>query len=108
MEEFGKVASTADLSDGEVMLVEVGEERILLSNVEGSFYAIAEVCTHAEGPLSEGYVEDGEVECPWHGSRFDLRTGENANPPAAEPLQRYSVRVEGDDVLVGPAQAPEA
>ena len=103
MEGFVRVADTSDLSDGEIMLVEVDEERIPLSNVEGNFYAIAEVCTHAEGPLSEGYVEDGEVECPWHGSRFDLRTGENTNPPASDRLQRYSVRVEGKDILVGPA-----
>ncbi len=103
MDQFVKVAGTSDLSDGEMVLVEVGDERILLSKVEGSFYAIGEECTHAEGPLSEGYVEDGEVECPWHGSRFDLKTGENTNPPAAEPLTRYAVRVEGNDILVGPA-----
>ena len=58
---------------------------------------------HAEGPLSEGDVEEGEVECLWHGSRFDLKTGEATSPPAGEAVTRYGVRIEGYDVLVGPA-----
>jgi len=103
MDDFVSVAKTSDLSDGEIMLVEVGDERIALSRIEGSFYAIAEVCPHAEGPLSEGAVDDEEVECPWHGSRFNLKTGEVTSPPAGEAVARYAVRLEGDDVLVGPA-----
>ena len=103
MGDFVKVAETGDLSEGEMMLVEVGDERVLLANVGGSYYATGEVCPHEEGPLSEGYLEAAEVECPWHGSLFDVRTGENTGPPAAEPVPVYPVRVEGDDVLVGPA-----
>ena len=103
MDDFIRVAKTSDLAENETMLVEVGDERIVLSNIEGSFYAIGEVCTHAEGPLSEGDVEEGEVECPWHGSRFDLKTGEATSPPADEAVTRYGVRIEGEDVLVGPA-----
>ncbi len=103
MDDFVSVAKTSDLSEGEVMLVEVGDERIALSRIDGSFYAIGEVCPHAEGPLSEGIVDDAEVECPWHGSRFNLKTGEVTSPPAGEPVARYAVRLQGDDVLVGPA-----
>ena len=102
MEDFTKVASTSDLPEGGIMLVEVGDERILLSNVDGDFYAIGEVCTHAEGSLSDGYVEGQEVECPLHGSLFNLKTGENTGPPATEPVASYAVRVDGDDILVGP------
>lgn len=102
MDEFVSVAKTSDLSDGEIMLVEVGEERIALSRIDGSFYAIGEVCSHAEGPLSDGTVDDEEVECPWHGSRFNLKTGEVTSPPADEAVTRYAVRLESDDVLVGP------
>ena len=102
MDEFVKVAKTSDLSEDEIMLVEVGDERILLSNIGGSFYAIGEVCPHAEGPLSDGVVEEGEVECPWHGSRFDLKTGEVTASPADEAVLRYAVRIEEEDVLVGP------
>ncbi len=103
MEDFVKVAKIADLSEEEIMLVEVGEERIVLSKIDGSFYAIGEVCPHADGPLSEGIVEEGEVECPWHGSRFNLKTGEATAPPADEAVTRYAVRIDGEDVLVGPA-----
>ena len=103
MDDFVTVAKTSDLAEDETMLVEVGDERIVLSNIGGMYYAIGEVCTHAEGPLSEGAVEEGEVECPWHGSRFDLRTGEATSPPADEAVPRYGVRIEGDEVLVGPA-----
>ncbi|MCI0440803.1 MAG: non-heme iron oxygenase ferredoxin subunit [Chloroflexi bacterium] len=103
MNEFVKVASTSDLSDGEMMAVDVGDARILIANVGGSYYALDEVCTHAEGPLSEGFIEGVEVECPWHGSRFDLATGKVTNPPATESLTRYTVRVEGDAIFVGPA-----
>ena len=93
-----------DLLDGEVMLVEVGGEDVLLANLGGEFYAIGDECTHAGGSLSQGDVEGGVVECPVHGSPFDIRTGENTGPPAAEPVQAYPVRIEGEDILVGPPQ----
>jgi nitrite reductase/ring-hydroxylating ferredoxin subunit len=102
MQDFVRVASASDLPEGEMMLVEIGDERIVLSNLGGEFYAIGEVCTHAEGPLAEGYIEGDEVECPWHGSRFNLRTGEATAPPATEAVPRYAVRVEGGDILIGP------
>lgn len=104
MDDFVKVAKTSDLAEDETMLVEVGDERIVLSNIGGMLYAIGEVCTHVEGPLSDGVVEDGKVECPWHRSWFDLRTGEATSPPADEAVPRYGVRIEGDEVLVGPVQ----
>jgi len=102
MDDFVRVASVGDVPAGGCMLVEVGDERILLSQLDGEFFAIDEVCTHAEGPLSEGSVEGDQVECPHHGGLFNLKTGENTGPPAALDLQRFSVRVEGDDILVGP------
>ena len=102
MQEFVKVAKTSDLSPGEIVLVEVGDEPILLSNVDGKFYAIGEVCTHAFGSLSDGEVEGDLVQCPNHASRFNLKTGEVVDGPADEPVPCYSVRLEGDDILVGP------
>jgi len=103
LEGFTKVAKTTDLADGEMMLVEVGDESVLISNLGGSFYAISDECPHAMGSLSDGEVEGDEVECPLHGSRFNLRTGESLSPPAAEPVARYAVQVDGDDISVGPA-----
>ena len=102
MEDFVKAAKVSDVPSGDAILVEVGDERILLSNIDGHFYAVGEICTHAEAYLSDGDVEGEEVECYLHGSRFNLKTGEPQNPPANEPLPTYSVRVEADDILIGP------
>ena len=101
-EGFVKVAATGDVSPGQMKLVEVGEERILLVNIEGEYHAVNEVCTHAFAPLSEGDLTGPEVECPLHGSVFDVKSGEAVTPPADEPLTVYQVKVEGSDILVGP------
>ena len=102
MEGFVKVAVTADLPSGDLMLVEVEDERIVLANVGGQYYALADACTHAECPLSDGQLEGEVLECPCHGSQFDVRTGAVVSPPADEPMTRYAVRIEGNDILVGP------
>ena len=65
MAQFVKVASTADLAPGEARCVEVSGKKIALFNLEGSFYAIDDTCTHRGGPLSEGEVSGEEVTCPW-------------------------------------------
>jgi 3-phenylpropionate/trans-cinnamate dioxygenase ferredoxin subunit len=101
MGDFVRVASVNDLGDDEIMQVDVGDEQVLLAKLDGRFYAIGEECTHAGGPLSQGYVEDGQVECPLHGGLFDLKTGANTAPPPVDPVKSYPVRIEGDDVLVG-------
>ncbi len=102
MEEFVRVASTSDIADGEFMAVEVGSEIVLLSRFAGELFAVAEACTHAGGPLGDGYQDGETIECPWHASRFSMKTGEVEEQPAARALTRYSVRIDGDDVLVGP------
>ena len=101
MGEFVRVASVGDLEDDETMQVDVGDEQVLLARLGGEFYAIGEECTHEGGPLSQGWVEEGQVECPLHGAQFDLKSGDFTAPPASDPVKSYPVRVEGDDVLVG-------
>lgn len=100
MGNFIKVATTGDLSPGKAMKVEVNDEEVALFNLDGTYYAIGDVCTHAGGPLSEGELEGEEVECPWHGSRFNVRTGEVLTPPAPKAVESYSVKVEGEDILI--------
>lgn len=102
LKEFHKVATVNDLSPGEMIAVEAEDESILLVNKDGNFYAIGEVCTHQGGLLSEGMLEGDEVECPLHGAAFNIETGEPTLPPAVEGVPVYSVRLEGDDILVGP------
>jgi nitrite reductase/ring-hydroxylating ferredoxin subunit len=97
---FVKVAETKVIQSTKMKAVEVAGENVCLINVEGKYYAIDNVCTHEGGPLAEGTLEGYEVECPWHGSKFDIRTGKVTRPPANEPESTYEVKVEGNDILI--------
>lgn len=97
---FIKVAATNDIQPSQMKEIEVAGEKVCVINVDGKFYAIDNVCTHEGGPLAEGTLEGYEVECPWHGSRFDVRTGEVINPPAETPQPLYEVKVEDNNILV--------
>jgi nitrite reductase/ring-hydroxylating ferredoxin subunit len=100
MTDYVKVASTADLAPGEMTLVEVGGELICLANVDGTFYAISDECTHVGGALSEGELEGYTVTCPLHGGQFDIRTGKVLQRPPLDDATSYEVKVEGQDVLI--------
>ena len=99
-EEFVMVASVDDLPSGRMTCVEVEGRRLLLANVDGTFYATDDTCTHEDASLSSGSLHGDYVKCPLHGSRFSLRTGEPTEEPADEPVNCYPVRVEGNSVLV--------
>ena len=100
MTEFVKVASVSEIAPGQARLVNVRGKEIALFNIEGNFFALDNACTHEEGPLAEGEIEGHEVTCPWHGARFDIRTGEVLSAPAYEDVARYNVRVTGTDIEV--------
>jgi nitrite reductase/ring-hydroxylating ferredoxin subunit len=100
MSRFVRVASRSELPEGRGHCVEVEGRRVAIFRVGGRYYALGDDCTHMGGPLSEGQIEGEEVECPWHGARFDLRTGESTGPPAEEPVARYPVRVTGEEVEI--------
>ena len=89
-----------DIPDGEAVRVEFGAEPVCLVRTEGDVYAIHDVCSHAEVPLSEGEVEGTTVECWLHGSRFDLRTGKPTGLPATEPVATFPVEVRDGDIYV--------
>jgi ferredoxin-NADP reductase/nitrite reductase/ring-hydroxylating ferredoxin subunit len=99
-EDFVKVSETMDIPPSHMIEIQVDGEKICLVNVEGKFYAIGSICTHEGGPLADGTLEGYEIECPWHGSKFDVRTGEVKNPPASEPEPRYEVKVDGTNLLI--------
>ncbi|MBV8639134.1 MAG: non-heme iron oxygenase ferredoxin subunit [Candidatus Eremiobacteraeota bacterium] len=73
---------------------------ILVCNVDGSFYAVEDVCTHDGAPLDQGHLEGKSVVCPRHGATFDVQTGEALTLPAVVPLMTFSVVVDGNDLLV--------
>ncbi len=99
-EGFVKVASTGEIPPSIMRKVEAAGLEILIVNIDGKYYAINNVCTHVGGPLDEGRLEGSEVQCPWHASRFDVRTGEVKGGPARLPESTYEVRVQGSDILV--------
>lgn len=101
MGQFVRVAAVGELKPGEMRQVVVGDQRILLANVDGTYYALNDDCTHLGASLSDGTLSGEIVECPLHGSQFNVRSGEVVEWPADEAAQTYEVRVEEDQILLG-------
>lgn len=99
---FVKVSALSSLSRGSVTQVEASEQPYAICNVDGQVYALSGTCPHAGGPLGEGTLQGAVVVCPWHGFEFDCRTGENDMDPTMR-VERFAVRVEGDNILLDPA-----
>lgn len=100
MADLVTVALLGDVPPGTVKTFLVGDQRLALANVQGEIYAIQDVCTHDGGPLGDGEIDGYEVECPRHGARFDLRTGEVRRFPAVVGIKTYPVKVEGSEIKV--------
>ena len=93
MTAYVSVAAVGDVRPGRTRAVENGQRCLLLCNVDGVVYAVADVCTHDRGPLGEGRLRGSVIECPRHGARFDVRDGSVVAAPAVRPLPTFSVRV---------------
>lgn len=101
---FIAVARASELPSGSGKRVYLGTEAVAVFNVGGTFFAVSDRCTHGRASLSEGRVVDASaciLECPWHGGRFDLKTGRPTGGPPNAPLKTYRVKLSGDRVLVG-------
>ncbi|MEH1802829.1 MAG: FAD-dependent oxidoreductase [Nostoc sp.] len=94
------VANVNDLNDGEMRQVAVGEIKILLSRIDGKFYAVSAHCTHDGAPLADGVLSGDHVVCPWHSACFNVTTGDQQEPPGLDSLAGYEVRIEGENVIV--------
>jgi len=99
---FIKVAQVSELKTGGMMAVTIGDDQVLLANIEGNFHDIDDVCSHAYACLSDGDIDGEEVACPLHGVSFNAITGAPMNPPAEEPLRVFQIKIEGDDIFVAP------
>jgi 3-phenylpropionate/trans-cinnamate dioxygenase ferredoxin subunit len=97
---FVKAAKVSDIPPGRIRVVELEEEDVALCNVDGEIFAMVNVCTHDGGPLGEGYLLGDEIECPRHGARFNVRTGEVKTLPAIIPIPTLEVKIDGDDIWV--------
>lgn len=93
-----RVTNRSAVSDSEVRSFSAGGREIVLCEVEGEIYALDGICTHEDLPLEGGEVEDGIIECPWHGARYEACSGKVRALPATRPLRTYAVRIdeEGD------------
>jgi nitrite reductase/ring-hydroxylating ferredoxin subunit len=106
--EYTRVAATSELTTNTMITVTVNGKEVLLANVDGFYYAIANKCTHAGGSLARGVLKGGIVTCPNHGARFSVKTGEAVGETKigfgkikTEDEECYPVKVEGTDILVG-------
>ena len=97
---FVKAARKKDIPLSQMKEVLVDGHKICIANVEGKYFAIDNTCSHEGGPLADGSLEGYLVECPWHQSRFDVRTGEVKAPPASEPQVTYQIKLDGDDIMI--------
>ncbi|MBI3321386.1 MAG: Rieske (2Fe-2S) protein [Candidatus Omnitrophica bacterium] len=99
MPTLTKVANTSEISPGTGKVVEIGGKAIAVFNCDGTFYAIDNTCKHRGGPLGEGRVLGKTVVCPWHGWEYDVTSGACRMDPSIK-VQRFDVKVQGEDVLV--------
>ena len=98
--EYVTVAKVDEIAPGTVKVVRVDDEPVGVANVDGQFYAFADVCTHDDGPVAEGSLEGYCIECPRHGAKFDIRTGEVKQLPAVVPIPVYDLKIENDEIKV--------
>jgi nitrite reductase/ring-hydroxylating ferredoxin subunit len=99
--EFHAVATTAEVTEDEPKAVSIGRVDIGIYRLGDEFYALDDICTHAYAMMTDGYVDDGQIECPLHGACFDIKTGKALTAPASIDLRPYQIKIEGDQILVG-------
>ena len=95
------VATTVAAMEGQTIKpCTIGDHKVAIYRIEGGYFATSNVCTHEQALLSDGLLDGCEVECPLHGARFDIRTGEVLTGPANEDLTTYQTRLTGTDIEV--------
>ena len=100
MAGFVTVANASEIPVGQFKQVVIEGKGLLICHTAEGFYAVENTCTHDDGPLEDGWLEDNAIECPRHGARFDVTTGKVLCLPAAVPIRSYPVRVEGEEIKV--------
>ena len=97
---YTPVAKTNEIPVGQMKVCQVGGIRLAICNVAGEFFAIEDLCTHDDGPLGEGALVNDVVECPRHGAKFCVKTGEVKRMPAITPIKTFPVQVKNGDISV--------
>jgi 3-phenylpropionate/trans-cinnamate dioxygenase ferredoxin subunit len=99
--EFVEIAPASELPNGERLFVELGDRPIVIFNIAEQLFAIGDICSHDDGPLGDGVIEDHNVVCPRHGGEFDVRTGKAMAMPAVVDIPAYPVQVRNGTIFVG-------
>ena len=99
--EFVEIAPVSDLPNGERLFVDLSDKPIVIFNIAGQLFAIGDVCSHDDGPLGDGLLEDHNIVCPRHGAEFDVRTGKAMAMPAVIDIPAYPVKLVGGNIFVG-------
>ncbi len=99
--EFIAIAPETEIANGERLFVEIDGQPIVVFNIGGQYFAIGDVCSHDDGPVGEGELDEYEIHCPRHGATFDVRTGQVLSLPAIVDIPAYPVRVSDGQVEVG-------
>lgn len=97
---FRKLANLAEVPSGQAKVFDMDGVRVALCNVEGEVFAVADLCSHDNGPLGEGELVGDQIECPRHGARFDLKSGKPKCLPAVMPIPVYKVEVRNEEIWV--------
>jgi 3-phenylpropionate/trans-cinnamate dioxygenase ferredoxin subunit len=100
MPEWVNAAEVSELLPGQSVVVDVDDVMVAVFNIDGEFYAIEDVCTHDGSEIASGCIHGDEIECPRHGARFSIKTGEVTAPPAYEPVDTFPVQVVNEVVQV--------
>ena len=91
----------ADLKNGERLFVELDSRPIVVFNIAGQYYAIGDICTHDDGPLGDGLLEDFNIVCPRHGGEFDVRNGNARQMPAVVDIPAYPIKIVNEMIQIG-------
>lgn len=93
MSEWVAATAVETLAPGDHVVVDVDDVSVVVFNIDGEYFALENVCTHDGSEIADGCVIDDEIECPFHGARFCVRTGEVTAPPAYDPIDTFPVRI---------------
>jgi 3-phenylpropionate/trans-cinnamate dioxygenase ferredoxin subunit len=99
--EYVSIGEEGDIKNGERLFVEIDDITLVIFNIDGQLYAIADECSHDDGPVGEGDLDGFEIICPRHGARFDIRTGKVLALPAIVDIPAYPVRIRDGQIEVG-------
>jgi len=99
--DFLEIAPESELPSGERLFVDIGDTSVVIFNIAGEFFAISDICSHDDGPVGDGDLEDFNIVCPRHGAEFDVRTGKVMSMPAVVDIPAYPVRVVDGMIEIG-------